>query len=104
MAEPAIPRQPGSPYGRCAGSTPARIAVAVDQSGLAAGIYSGRVLLNTTDGKQNIVTVTLNVIAADPSLTSRAGYLRFAGSPSRVVRSNRTCCCEIPAAVARSRF
>jgi uncharacterized protein (TIGR03437 family) len=64
------------------GSTPARITAIVNTTGITAGTYKARILLNTSDGKQNIVTVNLNVTAADPILDVSPGYLRFSGSPS----------------------
>ena len=62
------------------GSTPARIPVAVDQTGLPAGSYAGRILVNTSDGRQSIVTVSLTVTAGAQMLKVDPDFLAFAGS------------------------
>jgi uncharacterized protein (TIGR03437 family) len=72
------------------GATPARIPVAADQSGLQPGKYSARILVNTADGRQNIVTVNLTVTAADPQLDVSPGYLRFAGPASALAPSEQS--------------
>jgi uncharacterized protein (TIGR03437 family) len=64
------------------GSTPAQIPVAVDQTGLAVQTYSARILVNTTDGRQNIVTVTLTVTATPAQLDVLPTYLRFSATPT----------------------
>ena len=67
------------------GATPARIPVAVNQSGLQPGPYQGRILISTSDGRQNIVTVNLTVQAADPKLDVSPPFLRYTGSPAGVL-------------------
>ncbi len=64
------------------GSTPAQISVAVDQTGLAVQTYSARILVNTSDGHQNIVTVTLMVIGTAAQLDVEPTYLRFTTTPT----------------------
>ncbi len=61
------------------GSTPARVPVAIDQTGLAAGTFAARILVNTSDGHQTVVAVTLTVITAPPLLDVSPGYLRYGG-------------------------
>src|SRR5262249_43940365 len=51
-------------------------------TGLQPGQYQARILINTSDGRQTIVTVNLTVTATDPALDVSPGYLRFAGSPT----------------------
>jgi uncharacterized protein (TIGR03437 family) len=67
------------------GSTPARIPVAVNQTGLSPGKYVARILINTSDGRQSIVTVNLAVDAADPKLDVSPPFLRYTGSPNGVL-------------------
>jgi len=64
------------------GSTPARFVVTINQAGLTAGKYVARVLLNTSDNKQTIVTVNLTVDPATPALDVSPNYLRFGGTPN----------------------
>ncbi|HTM50668.1 MAG TPA: IPT/TIG domain-containing protein, partial [Bryobacteraceae bacterium] len=71
------------------GSTPGRIPVAVDPTGLASGKYSARVLVITGDGRQTIVPVTLTLTDAPPQLEVSPGYLRFAGSASALAASEQ---------------
>src|SRR5262249_3434534 len=70
-------------------STPARVPVAVDQTGLAPGTYSARVVVNSSDGRQNSVAVTLTVASAAPQLDVAPGYLRFAGSGSALTAAEQ---------------
>ena len=67
------------------GATPARIPVAVDQTLLQPGKYIARILINTSDGRQSIVTVNLAVDAADPKLDVSPPFLRYTGSPNGVL-------------------
>ena len=67
------------------GSTPARIPVAINQTGLSPGKYVARILINTSDGRQSIVTVNLAVDAADPKLDVSPPFLRYTGSPTGVL-------------------
>jgi uncharacterized protein (TIGR03437 family) len=71
------------------GSTPARIPVAADQTGLQPGKYSGRILVNTSDGRQGVVTVTLTVVVGTPQLDVSPGFLRFAGSASSLAMAEQ---------------
>jgi uncharacterized protein (TIGR03437 family) len=71
------------------GSTPARIPVAVDQTGLPAANYAGRILVNTSDSRQYIVTVTLTVTAAAQTLQVDPPFLRFAGSVSALAAAEQ---------------
>ena len=71
------------------GSTPARVPVSVDQTGLPPGKYSGRILVNTSDGRQGVVTVTLTVEVGAPQLDVSPGYLRFAGSISALATAEQ---------------
>src|SRR5262249_4334208 len=71
------------------GSTPARIPVSVDQTGLQPGKYSGRILVNTSDGRQGVVTVTLTVTAGAPQLDVSPAFLRFAGSASALAAAEQ---------------
>ena len=72
------------------GSTPARIPVSVDQTGLQPGKYSGHILVNTSDGRQSVVPVTLTVSPGAPQLDVSPGFLRFAGSPSALAAAQQT--------------
>ncbi len=71
------------------GSTPAGIPVSVDQTGLAPGTYTGRVLINTSDGRQNIVAVTLTVLSVPGQLDVSPVYLRFAGTVSSLASAEQ---------------
>jgi uncharacterized protein (TIGR03437 family) len=71
------------------GSTPARIPVSVDQTGLQPGKYSGRILVNTSDGRQGVVSVTLTVVAGTPQLDVSPGFLRFSGSASALAAAQQ---------------
>ena len=71
------------------GSTPARVPVAVDQTGLAAGSFAARILVNTSDGHQAIVTVTLTLTSAPPQLDVSPGYLRYGGPVSALVATEQ---------------
>src|SRR5262249_59033256 len=64
------------------GSTPGRFVVNVNQAGLTAGKYVARVLINTSDNKQTIVTVNLTVDIADPQLDVSPNFLRYGGTPN----------------------
>jgi uncharacterized protein (TIGR03437 family) len=76
---PGVPKPSWILVALLQGSTPVRIPVAVDQTGLQPGTYSARILINTTGGSQSIVTVNLTVTNAPPQLDVSPGYLRFAG-------------------------
>jgi uncharacterized protein (TIGR03437 family) len=80
-----IPKPSWLSIGLAQGSTPSRIPVAVDQTGLPTGTYSARILINPTGGAQSIVTVSLTVTAASPQLDVSPGYLRFAGPLSALM-------------------
>ena len=56
------------------GATPAQIPVAVDQTGLAPQKYTARILVNTSDTRQNIVTVTAHR-ASHPGAARRRATL-----------------------------
>jgi len=71
------------------GSTPARIPVAVDPTGLEAGKYTARILVNLSDGRQNIVTATLTLTAAAQQLEVSPDNLRFAGPLSALAASEQ---------------
>jgi uncharacterized protein (TIGR03437 family) len=61
----------------------------VDQTGLQAGTFSGRVLVNTSDGKQSIVSVTLTVTAVAPQLDVSPTYLRYTGTIATLASSEQ---------------
>jgi hypothetical protein len=82
---PGVPKPSWISVALLQGSTPARIPVAVDQTGLQPGTYSARILINTTGGSQSIVTVTLTVTNTPPQLDVSPGYLRFAGPLSALM-------------------
>ena len=71
------------------GSTPARIPVAADQTGLAAGKYAARILVNTSDARQYIVNVSLTVTADGQKLTVEPPFLRFAGPVSALMAAEQ---------------
>jgi uncharacterized protein (TIGR03437 family) len=71
------------------GSTPARIPVSVDQTGLQPGKYSSRILVNISDGRQGVVTVTLTVVVGTPQLDVSPGFLRFAGSATALATAQQ---------------
>ncbi len=71
------------------GFIPARIPVATNTAGFDAGKYSARILVNTSDGRQNIVTVTLTLIAVTPQLEVSPDNLRFAGPSSALASSEQ---------------
>ena len=82
---PGVPKPSWISVALLQGSTPVRIPVAVDQTGLQPGTYSARILINTTGGSQSIVTVNLTVTNTPPQLDVSPGYLRFAGPLSALM-------------------
>src|SRR5262249_35419841 len=71
------------------GFSPARIPVAINAAGFDAGKYSARILINTSDGRQLIVTVTLTLTAVTPQLEVSPDNMRFAGPAGALAASEQ---------------